>query len=80
MNISPLFLLAITGVFSVTSCSSESASKSTPTVTTSAGSTADSTVSHPNAVIYSCPMDPEVTSTQPGKKCSKCGMNLEKKS
>lgn len=80
MNISPLFLLAITGVFSVASCSSEPASKSIPTVTTSAGATADSTALHTNAAIYSCPMDPEVTSTQPGKKCSKCGMNLEKKS
>ena len=80
MNIFPLFLLAIIGVFSVASCSSEPVGKSIPTVTTSAGSIADSTASHTDAVIYSCSMDPEVTSTQPGKKCSKCGMNLEKKS
>ena len=80
MNISPLFLLAIIGIFSVASCSLESGSKSIPTVTTSAKPTADSIASHADAAIYSCPMDPEVTSTQPGKKCSKCGMNLEKKS
>ena len=29
-------------------------------------------------VAYACPMHPEVTSDKPGK-CSKCGMNLEKK-
>ena len=80
MNISPLFLLAIIGIFSVASCCSESGSKSIPTVTTSARPTADSIASHIDAAVYSCPMDPEVTSTQPGKKCSKCGMNLEKKS
>jgi hypothetical protein len=27
-------------------------------------------------VTYTCPMHPEVTSTEPGK-CPKCGMNLE---
>lgn len=26
--------------------------------------------------VYACPMDPEVTSDQPGK-CPKCGMDLE---
>jgi hypothetical protein len=30
------------------------------------------------AATYSCPMHPEVTSDKPGK-CSKCGMDLEKK-
>jgi hypothetical protein len=28
--------------------------------------------------IYICPMHPDITSKKPGK-CSKCGMNLEKK-
>ncbi len=28
-------------------------------------------------VTYTCPMHPEVTSTEPGK-CPQCGMNLEK--
>jgi hypothetical protein len=27
-------------------------------------------------VVYACPMHPEVTSTQPGQKCPKCGMAL----
>lgn len=30
------------------------------------------------AVIYTCPMHPEVTSDKPGK-CPKCGMDLRKK-
>ena len=30
-----------------------------------------------NAVMYTCSMDPEVTSTKPGK-CAKCGMDLVK--
>ena len=30
------------------------------------------------AMAYACPMHPEVQSNKPGK-CSKCGMNLEKK-
>jgi hypothetical protein len=30
------------------------------------------------AVIYTCPMHPEVQQPRPGK-CPKCGMNLEKK-
>ena len=31
-----------------------------------------------HAVVYTCPMHPEVTSSTPGK-CPKCHMNLEKK-
>ena len=31
------------------------------------------------SAMYACPMHPEVTSAKPGK-CSKCGMNLKKKS
>ena len=31
-----------------------------------------------NAIVYTCPMHPEVTSDKPGQ-CPKCGMNLEKK-
>lgn len=26
--------------------------------------------------VYACPMHPEVTSTEPGQKCPKCGMTL----
>lgn len=31
------------------------------------------------AVTYVCPMDPEVTSTDPNARCPKCGMRLEAK-
>lgn len=27
-------------------------------------------------VTYVCPMDPDITSTKAGEKCSKCGMDL----
>ena len=30
----------------------------------------------PAATVYACPMHPEVTATQPGQKCPKCGMTL----
>ena len=29
-----------------------------------------------STVTYVCPMDPEITSTKAGEKCSKCGMDL----
>lgn len=28
--------------------------------------------------MYQCPMHPEVTSTDPSKRCPKCGMKLDK--
>lgn len=31
-----------------------------------------------DSAVYTCPMDPEITSTKPGK-CPKCGMDLVKK-
>jgi len=31
---------------------------------------------HDGTPIYVCPMHPEVTSTQPGQRCPKCGMAL----
>ncbi len=35
-------------------------------------------VTDSQAVVYVCPMHPDVTSNKPGK-CPKCGMELEKK-
>jgi hypothetical protein len=32
-------------------------------------------VAEKKAIVYACPMHPEVTSDKPGK-CSKCGMDL----
>ena len=73
-----MFLLAVASVLSVASCSSDLATDSKPAATTTAGAAVDTTAAHP-AATYVCPMDPEVNSTQPGQKCSKCGMDLEKK-
>ena len=36
------------------------------------------TENHEMSMIYACPMHPDVTSDKAGK-CSKCGMELEKK-
>jgi hypothetical protein len=37
------------------------------------------TTSDSKAVIYTCPMHPEVTSELADSKCPKCGMDLVKK-
>lgn len=42
----------------------------------SAGSNAADQPSERERGIYACPMHPEVTSDQPGQRCSKCGMEL----
>lgn len=40
---------------------------------------APSATSEDAGAIHACPMHPEVTSREPGAKCPKCGMALEKK-
>lgn len=66
-------LLALASTFTVASCSTDASSSSA----TNAGSTATgSTADHAGGHTYACPMHPEVTSTQPGQKCPKCGMEL----
>lgn len=68
-------LLAVASLFAA-SCSSDSFSSATNTVTTPTGAAADSTATHAGGHTYACPMHPEVTSTQEGQKCPKCGMAL----
>ena len=73
-----LSLLALAGLLTTASCSSDSASSSaTDTVTTPTGGPAEGTADHAGGHIYSCPMHPEVTSTKEGETCPKCGMSLE---
>ena len=77
MNKYSAFLLAAASVFTIASCSSDSSSSSaTNSVTTPTGTVPDSTAGHAGGHTYACPMHPEVTSTQPGQKCPKCGMEL----
>ncbi|MBX0293180.1 hypothetical protein K3G63_22235 [Hymenobacter sp. HSC-4F20] len=74
----PLSLLALAGMLTVTSCSTESDSSSaTNTVTTPTNGPADGTAEHSGGHTYACPMHPEVTSTKEREKCPKCGMALE---
>lgn len=54
-----------------------SASSPTNTVTTPTAGPAAGTAEHTGGHTYSCPMHPEVTSTQAGQTCPKCGMKLE---
>ena len=74
----PLSLLALAGLLTTASCSSETESSSaTNTVTTPTNGPAEGTAEHGGGHTYACPMHPEVTSTKEGDKCPKCGMNLE---
>lgn len=71
-------LLAVASTFAVAACSSnDQSSSATDTVTTPTDGPAAGTADHAGAHIYACPMHPEVTSTEPGQKCPKCGMTLE---
>ena len=72
MNRIPAFLLAGASFFTVAGCSSGPAGSADTAVATPA----DSTAGHAGGHTYACPMHPEVTSTQPGQKCPKCGMAL----
>ena len=71
MNRVFVFALAVVGLLSAAGCSSDSASNSITTVA------APAATEHAGGHVYSCPMHPEVTSTEAGQKCPKCGMNLE---
>ena len=66
----PLSLLALAGLLTTASCSSDSASSSaTNTVTTPTNGPAEGTAEHASGHTYACPMHPEVTSTKEGEKC-----------
>jgi hypothetical protein len=74
----PLSLLALAGLLTAASCSSESeTSSATNTVTTPTNGPAEGTAGHSGGHTYACPMHPEITSTKEGEKCPKCGMKLE---
>ncbi len=74
----PLSLLALAGILTVGSCSSETESSSaTNAVTTPTNGPAEGTADHGGGHTYACPMHPEVTSTKEGTQCPKCGMSLE---
>ncbi len=65
------------GVLVYSGCKKEQAKQETAAPagdTSQAGMKADSLL----AAVYACPMHPEITSDKPDK-CSKCGMDLEKK-
>ena len=71
MKIVPYFLTAIAaGTLALSSCNQ--APETIPAV--SAEGTA--AASHAGGHTYACSMHPEVTSTQAGQKCPKCGMEL----
>jgi hypothetical protein len=53
---------------------SNPSAEETPAMTASVTSAEIDAAASP--VVYACPMHPEVTSTQPGQKCPKCGMAL----
>ncbi len=71
-------VLAIASVFTLTNCSSDaSRNQADAPVAGPAVTPSDSTaVPAAGAYVYACPMHPEVTSTKPGQKCPKCGMEL----
>jgi hypothetical protein len=54
----------------------------TPVLTASASASTTQATAMPAAdapdagVVYACPMHPEVTATEPGHRCPKCGMTL----
>lgn len=73
-------VLAIASVFTLTNCSSDASQKQADAPAASALATRpDSTAAPAIAGVYACPMHPEETSTQPGQKCPKCGMELVRK-
>jgi hypothetical protein len=66
-----IIAVAIVSLINISCGSSETKDK--------ASETTDTTSINPStAVLYTCPMHPEVITTAPGK-CPKCGMDLVKK-
>lgn len=60
-------------VFAVAGCGKKEQSGEAPVVPVDTAQTVQ-----PAAIVYYCPMDPEIVSDKPGK-CSKCGMDLIEK-
>ena len=71
-------LLAIASVFTLTNCSSDASRSQADAPAAGPAITRSDSTAAPAAgtYVYVCPMHPEVTSTQPGQKCPKCGMEL----
>ncbi|UOQ68642.1 heavy metal-binding domain-containing protein [Hymenobacter volaticus] len=76
MNRILVHALAVASLFAAASCSSDTSSSPTNTVADATEAGAESSAEHAGAHTYACPMHPEVTSTKPGQKCPKCGMEL----
>lgn len=69
--------IILTGALSIISCSSDGTGDgASNSATTATGTPIDSAAEHAGGHTYACPMHPEVTSTEPGQKCRKCGMEL----
>jgi hypothetical protein len=54
----------------------EAPASATMNATSSAPSLATNATADADVTVYACPMHPEVTATEPGHKCPKCGMTL----
>ncbi len=86
----PIVAVALTACAAAPPPSSQSAhdpsspgAEETPVLTASAATTAPTATGAPASgdgadagVVYACPMHPEVTATEPGHRCPKCGMAL----
>ena len=48
----------------------------TPVALVAAAAPAPTAAPDAGATVYACPMHPDVTATEPGHRCPKCGMEL----